>query len=192
VHLKQRYTSTTTSCTILSAAGYNTSDKMTELPLFLKLANWVYTRDQTDIPKSVTCVRFDQNVDEVKEEAFKGCFKLKKVVLNEGLRKIGKNAFSYCTSLQSITLPSTIVEIEEQAFYRCRKLKKVVLNDGLKKIGKEAFSECKSLQSITFPSTVVEIGDYALEYTALRRIKLPPNLTEVNQSAFHACSKLRR
>ena len=40
------------------------------------------------VPKDITSVRF-----------------------NEGLQKIGDEAFSNCTSLESITLPSTLTEI---------------------------------------------------------------------------------
>ena len=46
-----------------------------------------YTGDGCSVPKDVTSVRF-----------------------NEGLQKIGDNAFYLCTSLRSIKLPSTITE----------------------------------------------------------------------------------
>jgi len=153
-----------------------------------------YTGNDESIPDkdNVTHARVHHSVVEIQDNAFNDCYKLKKVLLNEGLKKIGKNAFKGCTSLQSITLPSSIVEIEEGAFYSCRSLGKIVLNDGLRKIGKKAFAYCRSLESIDLPSSLVEIGDYALECTALRSIKLPSKLTEINKGTFIYASKLRK
>ena len=86
-----------------------------------------------------------------------------RVIFKEGLQKIGNYAFRDCTSLKSITLPSTVVEIGQHAFRGCNNLGQVVLNDGLKKIGCAAFAYCHSLQSITIPSTVEEIDMGAFE-----------------------------
>ena len=65
------------------------------------------------------------------------------VIFNDGLQKIGKCAFSGCTSLESINLPSTVTEIGDSAFHNCYNLREVTLNDGLQKIGNGAFQFCK-------------------------------------------------
>jgi len=148
-----------------------------------------YTGNDESIPDDVTHVRFHPSVVEIQDKAFH-CYELKEVVLNEGLKKIGKSVFSYCKLLESIELPSTVVEIEEGAFYNCRSLEMVVLNDGLTKIGKRAFSGCESLGSVTLPSTVEEIGSSAFYATTIRSIKLPSNFTEVKEEAFNGCYKL--
>ena len=41
---------------------------------------------------------------------------------NEGLQKIEDEAFYDCTSLESITLPSTVTEIGDEAFSDCTNL----------------------------------------------------------------------
>ena len=65
-----------------------------------------------DVPNDVVVrVQFDASVVEVSNYAFCNCKKLREVVLNDGLRKIGGSAFISCTSLQHITLPVTITEI---------------------------------------------------------------------------------
>ena len=123
-----------------------------------------------DVPKDATIVRFHSSVAEVGVGVFKECDQLKKVVLNEGLQKIGKYSFSAChelerikfSSLENINLPSTLLEISERAFYNCSSLKEdVVLNEGLQTIGNYAFFGCSSLKSITLPSTMTDIGDSA-------------------------------
>ncbi|RAW47461.1 leucine-rich repeat domain-containing protein, partial [Metamycoplasma hominis] len=52
---------------------------------------------------------------------------LKKVILNEGLEKIGAEAFRD-TNIESITIPGSVKEIGERAFYGCIYLKEVILN----------------------------------------------------------------
>ena len=59
------------------------------------------------------------------------------------LQKIEEFAFCNCTSLSSITLPSTVTAIDYAAFANCNNVRKVVLNEGLQKIGEEAFLDCK-------------------------------------------------
>ena len=57
-----------------------------------------------------------------------GCSVPKDVIsvqFKEGLQKIGDYAFYNCTSLKSITLPSTLVEIGVDAFDGCRNLREV-------------------------------------------------------------------
>ena len=53
-------------------------------------------------------------------------------------------------SLESITLPSTLVEIGDCAFFGCSNLREVIFNEGLQKIGAAAFCGT-SLESITLP-----------------------------------------
>ena len=122
-----------------------------------------YTGEECVVPKYVTIVRFHPSVVEVENEAFRECNILREVVLKEGLRTIGENAFRSCTSLSNIIMPSTVTEIDICAFRGCPNLREVVLNDGLRKIGWWAFQECASLSSITIPFTVTEIGYAAFD-----------------------------
>ena len=91
------------------------------------------------------------------------CNNLKEVVLSDSIKKIGSSAFYVCKSLESITVPSTVLEIGVGVFSRCSSLRTVVLNEGLNRINKFAFSNCTHLQSITLPSTLTSVGDYAFE-----------------------------
>ena len=56
------------------------------------------------VPKDVTIVRFHPSVAEVENHVFCNCNKLREVIFNEGLQKIGDKAFCYCTSLSRITI----------------------------------------------------------------------------------------
>ena len=90
--------------------------------------------------------------------AFENCSNMRVVILNDGLQKIGDWAFLKCTSLESVTLPSTLTEFGSDAFKSCSNLREVTLNNGLQQIGGRVFRDCTSLKSIKLPPTVTEIG----------------------------------
>ena len=74
------------------------------------VAIFEYTGKGQIVPKKeVEHVRFHPSVVKVDREVFHNCYKLREVVLNNGLREIGSNAFSYCNLLQSITIPSILL-----------------------------------------------------------------------------------
>jgi hypothetical protein len=56
----------------------------------------------------VTHIKVDPAVKEIGEKAFDGCHQLINVELNEGLEQIDDKAFRWCTSLESIIIPSTV------------------------------------------------------------------------------------
>ncbi len=150
---------------------------------------FVYTGTEKrpkDVPRDVVVrVQLDASVVEVSDYAFFKCKKLREVVLNDGLRRIGWSAFIYCTSLQHITLPVTITEIGDSAFFYCENLREVVLNEGLMKIGGSAFFSCSSLEGITLPSTITEVGKCAFFYCRkLREVVLNDGLMKIREHAF--------
>ena len=65
---------------------------------------------------------------------------------NQGLTKIGNNAFNLCKSLESVSLHD-VKTIGNEAFRGCENLKEVNLSS-LKTIGDSAFFECSSFERI--------------------------------------------
>mmetsp|Transcript_1364 Transcript_1364/g.2234 ORF Transcript_1364/g.2234 Transcript_1364/m.2234 type:complete len:109 (-) Transcript_1364:285-611(-) len=74
------------------------------------------------------------------------------------------NAFKYCSSLKSITIPTSVFSIESSAF-EYSALVNVVIPTSVGFIGITAFASCKSLASITIPTSVYSIGDRAFAYS---------------------------
>ncbi len=70
----------------------------------------------------------------------------------EGITKIGKDAFKYCTKLTSVALPQNLTEIEELAFYACTNLTVIKLPQMLTNISHHAFMACNKLQYIIIDS----------------------------------------
>ena len=86
---------------------------------------------------------------------------LAEIRLNEGLQIIEGRAFHCCSSLQSVTLPSTVTRLCGYAFGHCRSLVEIKLNEGLKVVGDYAFARCAALRSVTLPSNVTVLGEGA-------------------------------
>ena len=65
------------------------------------------------------------------------------------IEHIGDNAFSGCSSLRSILLPTTLQTIGKSAFDNCSTLKYIFIFRGVEYIGYQAFSGCESLKLIS-------------------------------------------
>ena len=97
-----------------------------------------------------------------------------KTVVITGGTSIGEGAFKDCSSLESITLPSTVTSIGKEAFYFCTGLTNIELPESLERIGESAFFGCSNLTSITVPTSVTSISMGAFwGCTELTSISLP-------------------
>ncbi len=85
----------------------------------------------------------------------------------------------------------SVVSIEHGAFSSCSSLTSITLPSSLKEIGASAFNGCSRLTSITFPSSLTKICTYAFDKcSSLTSIILPASLTEIEYSPFSNCSNL--
>jgi len=156
------------------------------------MEEFVYTGRGQTVPKDVVRVRFDPSVTEVEEDAFIECTRLREIVFNEGLKKIGIGAFCGCRSLLNFVLPSSLTDIDDHAFDACLSLTHVVFSEGLQKIGNSSFLICKSLESVTCSSTMIEIGESVFSgCNFLEEVVLKDGLKKIGSCAFEQCSSLQ-
>lgn len=99
-------------------------------------------------------------------------FKLKNIVLNEGLTTLASGAFKNCAGLESIVLPETLEEIPEQAFYGCSNLQKVTIPATVTVIGQKAFVNCSILVIDTLEIGAMKIGAQAFSGVTLNKVTL--------------------
>ena len=107
-------------------------------------------------------VRLPRTLREIRYAAFKGCGDLAGVLLPEGLRVIGEEAFSR-SGLRTLALPEGLVVIGGEAFYRCAALGAVAVPEGsaLEEVGSQAFAGT-GIGEVRFPAGVL-VADNAFE-----------------------------
>ena len=105
-----------------------------------------------DIPDEVTSM--DNMV-------FWGCARLTEVHISKGLTSIPSSCFSK-TGLLNVVIPEGVRSIGYDAFGVCEKLRNVTLPQSLRSIERGVFWRCSSLGSIRIPKNVHEIGQFCL------------------------------
>ena len=105
--------------------------------------------------------------------------------VKEGTRIICDSAFSFCSSLSEIVIPSSVASIGDSAFSWCDSLSKIVIPSSVTCIGDEAFYDCDSLSEIVIPSSVTCIGDRAFNGCfSLKYISIPKSVICLNGNPF--------
>lgn len=101
-------------------------------------------------------------ITRIGDEAFYGCNALKSVSLGYGVKTIGSLAFGR-TTMSGITLPESLKTIEEQAFWKCS-LESVIIPENVQVIGNGAFARCGMLKKVWIGHSVTDIGNAAFNY----------------------------
>ena len=114
----------------------------------------------------------------------KGAVNIEVVVLAEGVKSLCEDAFSGCTKLTRINLPSTVKTLGKRCFKDCSSLKKVIVPNGITVIDQGVFSE-SGVETVILPSTVKKIGSSAFESTtSLKSITIPANCNDLGWFCF--------
>ena len=145
--------------------------------------------------KNVTFYNKGEGIDFIDTLAFSDCRSLESIDLsNSSITEIPENAFSNCTSLKTVKLPSTVTKIADDAFANCKKLEEIqgLSNCKISEIGKDAFAGCYNLKTFDISSaTITSLPDtICSNMYALTSIHLPKTLTSIGTSALEGCKKL--
>ena len=111
--------------------------------------------------------------------------------IKQGTKTIADYAFSWCSSLTSVTIPDSVTSIDGWAFKNCTSLTSITIPNSVTYIGGSAFRDCTSLTSVTIPSSVESISVSAFEgCTSLTSITIPSGVTSIDYWAFYNCTSL--
>ena len=97
----------------------------------------------------------------------------RKLVVPQGVWKIGVGAGCWNSSLEEVCLPFTVSVITRYAFSHCTNLKTINFPEGLREIGKKAFGGCTSLEDVQLPKNVKLDRMVFADCTSLRCLILP-------------------
>ncbi len=114
-----------------------------------------------------------------------------KVVIYDGITRIGDFAFIDCEWLVSIVIPESVQSIGECSFSGCVSLTEIVIPNSVNVIERSAFMNCKSLERITIPNSVKKIESSAFEYcSSLMGVVIPDGIKRIANSTFRCCNSL--
>lgn len=142
---------------------------------------------------------------------------IEKAVIKNGLKYIGKSAFSGCKQLKKVVIADSVKKIGVKAFYNCTSLKNIELSNNLSSIGSSAFRGTKfyntasnwdngvlyldqclidtkeNLKSVKIKKNTKIIANRAFEASdELTEITIPDSVKIVGDSAFLNCTNLKK
>ena len=106
----------------------------------------------------------------------KSCGEIERVIIPEGVVRIGREAFFGCNKLKKIVLPSTLESIGYKAFWSCWSLAEITIPDSVRDIDKTAFGE-KGRMTLGRPlgfTICARKGSYAEGYARAMGIQFKP------------------
>ena len=114
------------------------------------------------------------------------CSSVKRIVVKEGVTKVGKQEFYACSSVTDVEIASSVESIGEAAFYYCMSLKSVTIPEGVTSIGGGVFEGCSGLESVTSLSTTpvsLEPGSLGIEDKSKVTLYVPTGAVEEYKKA---------
>lgn len=143
---------------------------------------------------ALTSVQIPDTVTEIGSNAFYNCTSLKSVTIQDNkpscVKKIGRQAFMFCSELTDIPILDSVTEIGSESFHHCEELDTVTIPEGVMSIADGMFSYCYSLHTVTLPDSVTSIEERAFTGTALTQIHIPANVAQIGTDAFSECFAL--
>ena len=174
-------------CKNLKNNKITVSSEMKKFGKFLienkKLIEYTGNSEVVKIPKGVKVI------DDI---VFRGENKIRKIVMPNTVRTIGKEAFDSCERLTEIKFSKKLTKIGDYAFSNCTRMKKYNLPKTVKSIGKCAFRWNYSLKTVNVPKKVKTIQFATFENCVnLKKVNMK-SVTSIERRAFCGDKKLKK
>ena len=133
-------------------------------------------------------VEMSEGVTEIPDNCFYGCWALTSVKVPDSVKRIGSNAFSNCTALNtSIHIPASLEEIGSYAFYRYKMGDRIELPVSARLLGEGAFRE-SMITGMSINAVDASIGrDFCRDCKALETVFIDSGT--IGDYAFYGCEK---
>lgn len=127
---------------------------------------------------------FESMVTELGSSCFYNNRRIKSVVINKNINRIGFEAFAWCLNLKTVYLESSDILVIQEPFGTNPAVENVVIASGVTKISANLFSGCSKLTEIDIPESVQMIENSAFSNCALKTVTLHEGLKSIGQGAF--------
>lgn len=133
---------------------------------------------------------FSDSVDSAPYSSYRG--KIKYLLIEEGITKIGSYAFSGLTNLVDVQFPEgSLTEIRAYAFNYCITLPRIMVPDSVTEIGEYAFTTCQKMVMIRFGNGITSLPEgVCRRCSALTDVYIPEGCSSIDNAAFYECKKL--
>lgn len=112
-----------------------------------------------------------------------------KLIIEEGVTNIPRNAFRDCSYLESADIPGTVKTIGNNAFQNCTSLKSINLSEGIQTIYQYAFGNT-AIETMNIPDSVTKMDAPFNSCSSLVSITFPENITLDGSGFFANCTNL--
>ena len=117
----------------------------------------------------------ENGVTSILKEAFADCSSLTSVTIADSVTTIGEAAFKNCSSLTLVNIPEGVTAIKSLTFEGCSELTSIVIPDSVTSIESAAFRDCSNLKDISIPDSVTTIGGASFARTPWLETKKSEN-----------------
>ena len=164
-------------------------------PVYASVDGVLYNKDVTSLlscPGGKSSLVVPDGVETIVSYALGGNSGITSITLSSSVKTIEEFAFERATGLTSVSFGSAVIEsIADYAFFGCTSLTSLSLPTSLTTIGNNVFSDCTSLASVNFPTTLTTIGNNVFSgCTSLASVNFPTSLTTIGNYVFDGCTSL--
>lgn len=140
-------------------------------------------------------IEIGSNVDNINSGSLSNLPSLKHITIPNGVDfwdPTGSNNgfLNSCSSLESVTVPGTMLLQEEYAFSYSYALKCVLFSGSNGSIFENEFKYCYSLSTMSITKSTAIISAYGLQCTSLETLFIP-NISSIGKYGLQGCYKLR-
>ncbi|MCM1223102.1 MAG: leucine-rich repeat domain-containing protein [Lachnospiraceae bacterium] len=147
---------------------------------------------EANIPSEI---KYGDQTYKVTEIAAKGFeySKITKLTLPSSITTINDGAFMNAKSFTSVFIPKSVKEIGREAFEWAESLQSITFEEGtaLKTINNHTFKGCNKVKELSIPEGITSIGQWVFEnMTAMSNMTLPSTLESIDYGALARCSAM--
>lgn len=149
------------------------------------------------------------SVEEIGDEAFRGCTKLKYVAFEREGKS--ENTNSHNTKVGKVVLPRTLKMIGRNVFSDCEHIKEICTEEGCEisfslvgipdsvkvglpletMVGGVKFQDLRERRQLVIPEGIEKIGDYWFWGTNIENVEIPASVKEIGTGTFYDSKKLK-